>query len=143
MISLKATPVFADIDALTLTIDPEDVARKITVRTRAIVVVHLLGYPAEMDAILPLARARGIRVIEDASHAYKINPQRKGPSNLGMLSFSLCGKPLSAGEGGIVATESDREIFERIISWGHSSRYNANEVRRPELLRFAGMPLVE
>src|SRR5579871_4904861 len=70
ILSLRATPVFADINPETLTIDPDEVTRKITERTRAIVVVHLLGHPAEMDSIMILARRHGIRVVEDASHAY-------------------------------------------------------------------------
>ena len=68
--SLGATVVFADIDPETLTLDPEDVERKITERTRAIVAVHYFGYPADMDAIVAIAARHDIKVIEDLSHAH-------------------------------------------------------------------------
>src|SRR5690348_18051918 len=61
-----ATPVFADIDPVTLNVDPEDVAAKITDRTRAIMPVHLFGRPADMEALTEL----GLPVIEDAAQAF-------------------------------------------------------------------------
>jgi len=67
--SLGATVVFADIDPNTLCIDPNDIEHRITERTKVIVVVHYLGHPADMDAIMPIARRHGLKVIEDVSHA--------------------------------------------------------------------------
>ncbi len=141
VLSLKATPVFADIDPDTLNIDPADVARRITDRTRAIVVVHLLGYPVDMDAINALAKPRAIKVIEDASHAHGSVYQGRRVGTLGdIAAFSLCGKPLAVGEGGIIAT-ANRQLFERAIAWGHNFRFHAQEVHDPALLQYAGLPL--
>lgn len=141
VMSLKATPVFADVDPATLNISPEDVLRKITPDTRAIVVVHLLGYPVDMDAILEIAQPRGIRVIEDASHAHGSRYRGRMVGTLGdIAAFSLCGKPLSIGEGGIIVTD-DRELWERAVAWGHNFRFNEAEVKDPALLEYAGLPL--
>jgi perosamine synthetase len=63
IIHCGGTPVFCEVDPETFTADPEDIARKITPRTRAVVVTHVLGNPAKMDAILEVTRPRGIRVI--------------------------------------------------------------------------------
>ena len=65
-----ATPVFADIDGATYNLDPDDVALRITPRTRAIMPVHYASYPGDLDAVYAFARARGLRVIEDAAHAF-------------------------------------------------------------------------
>jgi dTDP-4-amino-4,6-dideoxygalactose transaminase len=67
--SLGATVVFADIDPDTLNIDPDDIERHISDRTRAIMVVHYTGYPADMDRIRPIAQKHGLKIIEDVSHA--------------------------------------------------------------------------
>ncbi|MCK4686278.1 MAG: aminotransferase class I/II-fold pyridoxal phosphate-dependent enzyme, partial [Pirellulales bacterium] len=64
---LGATPIFADIDSNTFLIDPDDVARRITSRTRAIIPVHLFGQTVDMDALLPIANGAGIPIIEDAA----------------------------------------------------------------------------
>ncbi|HXH81862.1 MAG TPA: DegT/DnrJ/EryC1/StrS family aminotransferase, partial [Candidatus Tectomicrobia bacterium] len=64
-----ARPVFADVDARTCTVDPDAVGRALTPRTRAVIVVHLYGHPAPVDAIVALAGARGVAVIEDAAQA--------------------------------------------------------------------------
>ncbi len=118
-----AIPIFAEVEERTLGLDPEDVERKITSRTRAIVVVHLHGQPADMDAINALARPRGIAVIEDASHAHgaKLNGR-----SIGMLgdvgAFSLqSSKLLPSGEGGILVT-AEREYYERACLLGHYER---------------------
>jgi dTDP-4-amino-4,6-dideoxygalactose transaminase len=141
IMSLKATSVFADIDPNTLNIDPADIARKITDKTRAVVVVHLLGYPVDMDAILELTEPRGIKVIEDASHAHGSRYKGRLVGTLGdIAAFSLCGKPLAVGEGGIIVTHN-RQLFERAVAWGHNFRFNHYEVKDAELLRFAGLPL--
>ena len=61
-------PVFCDVDPDTLTIDPEEVARKVTPTTRAIVVVHYGGHPCDMDPIMEVARTHGLTVVEDSAH---------------------------------------------------------------------------
>ncbi|MCL4458576.1 MAG: DegT/DnrJ/EryC1/StrS family aminotransferase [Chloroflexi bacterium] len=106
-----ATPVFADIEEDTLCVSPADIERKITAKTRAIMVVHYGGHPCDMDPIMEIARARGITVIEDAAHA--CGSEYKGRKagtlgNLGCFSFHAV-KNLTTGEGGMITTNSEEE----------------------------------
>lgn len=103
-----ARPVFADIDADTLALDPADVARRITPRTRALIPVHMAGHPCDMDALHALARQHRLAVIEDAAHAL---PARFRGRMIGTLSdltvFSFyAGKNITTGEGGMITTAS-------------------------------------
>jgi dTDP-4-amino-4,6-dideoxygalactose transaminase len=103
-----ATPVFADVDPVTLDLDPEDVAAKVTPRTRAIMPVHLFGRPAPLDDILAL----GLPVIEDAAQAFGA----PGAAELGTVatySFYPTKNLFCVGDGGLVAT-SDEELAERV-----------------------------
>ncbi|MCJ7822720.1 MAG: aminotransferase class I/II-fold pyridoxal phosphate-dependent enzyme, partial [Armatimonadetes bacterium] len=68
--SLGATVVFADVEPDSICLDPNDIEHRITPRTKAIVVVHYCGHPADMDPIVEIARKHGIKVIEDVSHAH-------------------------------------------------------------------------
>lgn len=99
-----ATPVFADVEPDTMNLSAADVERKITDKTKAIIVVHLAGHPCDMDAIHALADAHGIRVIEDAAHAcgaeYKGRPIGS-ISELTCFSFHAV-KNLTCGEGGAI-----------------------------------------
>src|SRR5439155_1690387 len=97
------TPVFCDVDERTLTADPDDVARRITARTRAICVVHLWGNPAPMDRFAALARRHGLALIEDCSHAHGATYQGRPVGSWGDVGcFSLQGqKAVSGGEAGI------------------------------------------
>src|SRR5258708_13261056 len=70
VVYFHARPVFVDVDHITCNIDPVQLEKHITPRTRAIMAVHIAGLPAEMDAILAIARAYGLPVIEDAAHAF-------------------------------------------------------------------------
>ncbi|PKO31814.1 MAG: hypothetical protein CVU34_16630 [Betaproteobacteria bacterium HGW-Betaproteobacteria-7] len=139
--SLGATVVFGDIDRRTLGLCPHDVERKISHRTKAIVVVHIFGHPVDMDGILRVARANNVRVIEDASHAHGTQYRGKKAGTLAdIAAFSLCGKPIHVGEGGMIAT-SDDALRERCLAWAHNFRFNHLEVKNPDLLRYAGLPL--
>jgi perosamine synthetase len=102
-----ATPVFADVSADTLNLDPEQVAARITPRTRAILPVDYAGHPADLDAILELAARHGLIVIEDASHALGAEyRQRRTGSIAHMTVFSFHPvKHLATGEGGMVTTD--------------------------------------
>ncbi len=111
-----ATPVFIDIDPYTYTMDWQYILSAITPRTRAILPVHLFGHPAEMEPILQIARAHGIRVIEDASQAHGATYNGWPVGSLGDIGcFSLyCSKTLGAyGEAGICVTNDD-ELAERM-----------------------------
>jgi len=120
---LGATPVFADIDPRTLCIDPEDIARKISPRTKAIMVVHYCGHPCDMDPIMALANKHGIKVIEDVSHAHGSLYQGRMCGNLGHVSAMsmMAAKSFGIGEGGMLCT-NDREIYERAIAFSHYER---------------------
>ncbi|MEF2247430.1 DegT/DnrJ/EryC1/StrS family aminotransferase [Paenibacillus sp. IITD108] len=138
--SLGATVVFAEIDPTTLCLDPNDIEHRITERTKAIVVVHYLGHPADMDAIMAIAQKHNIKVIEDVSHAmggyYK--GQRVGTiGDVGAMSL-MSGKSLAIGEAGIFVT-NDREIYERAIAFGHYERFN-DDIQTEELKPYAGLP---
>src|SRR5256885_2311702 len=109
-----ATPVFADVDPATYNIDPNDAARRVTARTRAIVPVHLHGLPADMDALGALAERHGLAIIEDAAQAHGALYKGRAVGTLGtMAAFSLNStNNLPAGEGGRFVTSSE-ELYAR------------------------------
>lgn len=141
--NLGATVVFAEIDPNTLCIDPRDIEHRITPRTKAIVVVHYLGHPCDMDPILEIARRRKVKVIEDVSHAqggfYK---GRKVGAIGDVAAMSLMsGKSLAIGEAGILVT-NNTEIFERSVAWGHYERFESpDKVQTAHLRKLTGLPL--
>lgn len=99
-------PVFADLDPANYCLDPKSILKKITKRTKAILVVHLYGHPADMDAILEIAKPRGIKVIEDAAQAPGTKYKGKFVGALGDIGgFSLnYHKHIHTGEGGLIVT---------------------------------------
>lgn len=105
-----AKVVFADVLPGDLCIDPADVARKITKRTAAVIPVHFGGNICDMDKLLPLARRRGVALIEDACHAWGSEWKGKGAGALGTcgaFSFQVS-KNITSGEGGIMLTDDAR-----------------------------------
>jgi dTDP-4-amino-4,6-dideoxygalactose transaminase len=106
----RARPVFADVDPLTCNLDPEQLERLITPRTRAVIVVHMAGLPAEMDTILAIAKAHNIVVIEDAAHAFPAKYRGQMVGSIGDLTaFSFYAtKTLSTGEGGMLTTANQQ-----------------------------------
>jgi dTDP-4-amino-4,6-dideoxygalactose transaminase len=105
-----AVPVFGDVTGpARLHMDPDDVARKITPRTRAIVPVHYAGYACDMDALMTLAGRHGLVVVEDAAHAPGTRWQGRPVGSLGAATcFSFfSNKNLSTGEGGMITTDRD------------------------------------
>lgn len=110
-----ARPVFADIcGEHDLTIDPQDIGRRITPKTRAIVVMHYAGFPCAMDEIMHLAREHGLKVIEDACHAplSDYGGVKLGTvGDVGCFSF-FSNKNISTGEGGMLVT-NDSGMYER------------------------------
>ena len=105
---LQATPIFAEIDPRTLTLSPDSMERCITSRTRAIIVVHTFGYPADMPALLSIARKHNLVVIEDACEALGTTCDgRKAGSigDAGVFAF-YPNKQITTGEGGMVATNN-------------------------------------
>lgn len=110
------TPVFADVDPKTYNIDPEDIRRKITDRTKAIIAVHLAGQPCDMDAIHSIAREYGLIVIEDGAHALgSVYKGKKVGSMSDMTTFSFHPvKPITTGEGGMIVTDND-DFYKKMI----------------------------
>lgn len=110
------TPVFADVDPKTYNIDPEDIQRKITDRTKAIIAVHLAGQPCDMDAIHSIAREHGLIVIEDGAHALgSVYKGKKVGSMSDMTTFSFHPvKPITTGEGGMILTDNE-DFYKKMI----------------------------
>jgi dTDP-4-amino-4,6-dideoxygalactose transaminase len=112
----KARPVFVDVDQDTFTMDPAQLEKSLTEKTKAIIPVHLFGQPADMDPILEFARAYGLFVVEDAAQAHgaQYNGRKAGTlGDAGCFSF-YPGKNLGAfGEAGAVVT-NDAELREKI-----------------------------
>lgn len=110
------TPVFADVDPKTYNIDPEDIRRKITDRTKAIIAVHLAGQPCDMDAIHSIAREHGLIVIEDGAHALgSVYKGKKVGSMSDMTTFSFHPvKPITTGEGGMIVTDNE-DFYKKMI----------------------------
>jgi dTDP-4-amino-4,6-dideoxygalactose transaminase len=112
----KARPVFVDVDETTFTMDPAELKKSLTPKTKAIIPVHLFGQPADMDPILEFARVHGLFVIEDAAQAHgaEYKGRRAGTmTDAGCFSF-YPGKNLGAfGEAGAVVT-NDAELYKKI-----------------------------
>lgn len=115
-----ALPVFVDIQADTLCIDPEKIEAAVTERTKAIIPVHAYGSMADMDRIMEIAERHGLRVIEDCAHMHGGIWEGKGIGSVGHVgSFSFQNtKTMSSGEGGICIT-NDPEIADRIFRIKH------------------------
>lgn len=121
---VRARPVFADVDPDTLQIDPLRLAAAVTPRTRAIIVVHYAGHPADLDAIGAIADAHRLTVIEDAAHA--LPARYKGRligSSANPVAFSFYAtKNLTTGEGGMLTAEPDFLQRARVASLHGMSR---------------------
>jgi dTDP-4-amino-4,6-dideoxygalactose transaminase len=130
-----ALPVFAEVDE-SFTLDPADLEKKITPRTKAVMVVHLSGCPADMDRILAVARRRNIRVLEDSAQSVggQYHGKRLGSlGDIGIYSFQLS-KTITAGEGGAIVT-NDPALFER------ASRFHDLGMLRPPHHAAVGSPV--
>jgi len=123
ILSCQAIPVFCDIDPFTGCPDPEDIERRISPYTKAMIIVHLGGMPAEMDAIMEIAQRHNIIVIEDCSHAHGATYKGQKIGTIGDVGcFSMqTGKLLPSGEGGIMIT-NNLEYHERAVCLGHYER---------------------
>jgi dTDP-4-amino-4,6-dideoxygalactose transaminase len=132
-----ATPILAEVDE-TLNLDPADVERRITPRTKAIVPVHMLGNPAELDALLPIAQKHELIVIEDCAQAAGARYKGRGVGSYGrMAGFSLnFFKTFTAGDGGLIAT-NESLLYEKAFGYhdqGHRPLRTGTEVGRREVI---------
>lgn len=110
------TPVFADIDPDTYNISPEELEKKITSRTKAIIPVHYTGQPCDMDAILEIAHKHDLLVIEDGAHALGASYKGKKIGSIAdMTCFSFHPvKPVTTGEGGMIVTDNE-ELYRKLV----------------------------
>jgi perosamine synthetase len=115
----NAVPIFADVDPVHLTLDPADVERKITRRTKAIIPVSITGTPPDMDALMDLARKHNLWVLEDAAQSLGATHKGRKLGTIGHVgSFStITGKITNTGEGGFVITDDD-DLADKM--WGYS-----------------------
>ena len=126
-----ARPVFADVDPLTLNLDPAAAARAITPRTKALMPVHLYGHPADMDPLLELARERGLVLLEDVCQAHGARYRGRpvgtlmGEQGLGALSFYPTKNLGALGDGGaiLVNDPATAALLRRLRNGGQRDRY--------------------
>lgn len=140
--ALGATVVFANVQKDTLCVDPDDIERKITPRTKAIVVVHYLAHPCDMDRIMEIAKKHNIKVIEDLSHAQGGLYKGRRLGTIGDVAgiSMMTGKSFAIGEGGMLIT-NDRSIYEHALALGTYERFTDAEITCEDLKKFTGLPL--
>lgn len=128
------TPVFADIDERTYNIDPKDIERKITPKTKAIIAVHMAGQPCDMDEIHKIAKEHNLFVIEDGAHALGSEYKGKKVGTLSdMTTFSFHPvKPITTGEGGMIVTDNE-ELYKRLVLFrSHGITRDSSMMKRNE-----------
>jgi dTDP-4-amino-4,6-dideoxygalactose transaminase len=127
-------PIFGDIDPERLTLDPAGIEPLITERTKAIVVVHIYGIPADMDAIMAIAARHNLVVIEDCAQAQGALEGDRLVGTKGHIGcFSIgSGKNIAAGDGGMLATD-DRDLYEHSLLAGMHPGRNSKEITRNDL----------
>lgn len=137
VLMVGAIPVIAEIDD-TMTLDPDDFERKITEHVKAVIPVHMVGFPCDMDRIMSIAGKNGIKVLEDACQAVggSYKGRRLGSiGHAGAYSFNYY-KNISAGEGGGVVT-NDRKVYERALLY-----HDAGATFRPFISEIQETPFI-
>ena len=134
ILNLGAAPVFADIDPLTLNIDPDQVARHVSRRTSAILTVDIAGYPCDYRRLRAIAGTRGISLVSDSAHALGASFSGKSIphwTDLSVFSFHAT-KNLTCGEGGMVASR-DKNLIDHVRLWSkHGMSANAYERKQSD-----------
>jgi dTDP-4-amino-4,6-dideoxygalactose transaminase len=135
VVNAGATPVFADIDRDSGNISAATIARVVTKRTRAIIPVHLAGWPCDMDAIMALARDRNLHVIEDCAQAHGAMHRGRNVGTFGKIgAWSFCQDKIitTGGEGGMVTTD-DEALWSSMWSFkDHGKSYKAVKAPSPK-----------
>lgn len=139
-ITLGASVVFADCEADSLCIDPDDIERHIGPRTKVILVVHYCGHPVDMDRIQPIADKHGLTVIEDVSHAHGTLYQGRMTGTFGRVAAMsmMAAKSFPIGEGGMLISD-DPDIIQNALAFAHYRRHD--KLTRADLKPFAEIPL--
>ncbi len=134
-VAVGARPVFADVDRVSQNITAESIRAVLTPATKAIIAVHLAGWPCEMDDISALARERGLKVIEDCAQAHGATYKGRAVGSIGDIgAFSFCQDKIvtTAGEGGMITLDSD-EMYEKAWAYkDHGKSYDAVHRRKHE-----------
>jgi len=135
ILSARSLPVLADLDAASFQLDPDDVERRLTENTRAIMPVHMMGQPCHLERILAIARKRNLPVIEDAAQAHlsEYRGKRLGTiATLGCFSFQTS-KTIACGEGGAIVGD-DEELMDKCYTVHNhgTSRRGRTEVIGPK-----------
>ena len=142
VISLGGTPVFANVEPDSLCLDPDDIEHRIGPKTKAILVVHYMGYPADMDRIMAIAKKHNLKVIEDVSHAQGALYKGKMVGTIGDVGAMslMSGKSFAIGEGGMLIT-NNKEIYEHAMALGHYEIFNKANVTCEDLTPYLGLPM--
>lgn len=136
VLHLNAIPIFADIDDKTFTMDPEDVKRKITERTRVILPVDIYGHPAPILELREIAEANDLVLVEDAAQATGARIDGKVVGSIAHITaFSFAGKPLTSTSGGIMTT-NNQEFYERAALAGQHPSMLSRIITIPELRKY-------
>jgi len=129
VLQLGAKPIFAEIDSKTYTLDPEDVKKKITRKTKAIIPVHIYGNPANLDSIKEICTTNNLYLIEDCCQAHNAEYKGKKVGTIGVagcFSFYPSKNMTVCGEGGMIITDNE-EIYKnckRLLNHGQDGTYN-------------------
>lgn len=127
-VMVGARPIIADVDRDSQNITAESIRRVLTPQTKAIIAVHLAGWPCEMDGIMALAREHGLKVIEDCAQAHGATYKGRPVGSMGDIgAFSFCQDKIitTAGEGGMITLDSD-EMYEKAWAYkDHGKSYDA------------------
>lgn len=128
VVNVGATPVFADVDPDSGNLSADTIARVLTPRTRAVVCVHLAGWPCDMDPIMALAERRGLKVIEDCAQAHGARYKGRAVGSIGHIgAWSFCQDKImtTGGEGGMVTTD-DEALWRAMWAYkDHGKSYEA------------------
>ena len=128
IVTAGAVPVFADVDADSQNVTADTIRAVLTERTKAVICVHLAGWPCDMDPIMDLARERGLYVIEDCAQAHGARYKGRAVGSIGDVGcWSFCQDKImtTGGEGGMVTT-NDRELWQRMWSYkDHGKSWDA------------------
>jgi len=140
VLRVNAVPIFVDIDPRTFCMDVEDLRRKITPQTKAILPVDFYGHPAPIPEIMAIAEEHGLLVIEDACQAStaEIDGVKVG-SIAHMTAFSWSGKPIYSSTGGGAYLTNDRRLYERALLAGQHPTVIMGVASDPEVLKYASM----
>jgi len=142
LLHIGATPVFCDVDPVTGNLDVTDAARRLTDRTRGLVVTHLAGHPADMDAVVAFCQRHGLVLVEDCSHAHGARYRSRVVGTFSAAAAFSCqsGKMLSAGEGGLLLTD-DPDVLTRAAALANIRRLEGSGLDCPPDLQLTGFGL--